>query len=208
MPRLAVLLSLFAGALLAANYRLLGNLHYEPLPETVLDLMEPPNPALGDRPGVLMIHGGGWVSGAKADMLPLCTPFLEHGFVVANVEYRLADVAPAPAALIDVLAAARWFSEHAAQSKVDPRRIVVAGFSAGGTMALLTGMLPPGNSFGQPPRVAGVIDLAGVTDVAQQVDGPGKRDYAERWIPAGPTDWTWPRACRRSPTPAIAACRC
>ena len=113
LPALATL------ALGAADYQVQGNIRYGPYPETVLDILQARAPALKNRPGVIVIHGGGWIHGAKEAMVEkYCVPFIEHDFVVANVEYRLAKAATAPAAVNDVLRAAKWFRDHAADYKV------------------------------------------------------------------------------------------
>src|SRR5208282_4545552 len=125
------LLLAFCSAASALDYQIQANIHYDHYPETVLDILQPSAPSLADRPGVIVIHGGGWVEGDKEDMLELyCVPFVRRGMVVANVEYRLARSAPAPAAVNDVLKAAQWFQERAARYKVDPKRILVSGDSA------------------------------------------------------------------------------
>jgi acetyl esterase/lipase len=115
-----------------------------------------------------------------------CLPLVRQGFVVANVEYRMAGTAQAPAAVGDVLAAAQWFRDHAAHYKVDPSRIVVMGASAGGQLALMIAMTPASAHLGPAVKVAGVIDFFGVADVADQVEGANARDYATLWIPPQP----------------------
>src|ERR1035438_4882439 len=132
----------------AGDYQIQANIRYARYGGTLLDILQPPHPAMKDRIGVLVIPGGGWLAGSKEEALPFCLPFVAHDFVVANVEYRLAGSAPAPAALQDVLAAAKWFHDHAAEYRLDPNRIVALGFSAGGHLALLSGMLPAQNEFG------------------------------------------------------------
>lgn len=183
--RLSVLpLLVFGPTLFAADYQIQANVRYDRYPQTVLDVMQPKAPALQDRPGILMIHGGGWVEGNKeAVVADWCTPFLDRGFVVVNVEYRLADVAVAPAALEDVLKAAQWFHRHAEEYKVDPKRIVVMGGSAGGNLALMTAMLPDENPIGPHVSLAGVIDFYGIADVADQLEGPHMQFYATTWVP-------------------------
>ena len=59
---------------------------------------------------VVFIHGGGWVTGDKRGPLPTTAVefFLEPGYAVASVNYRLADEATFPAQLLDVKAAIRW----------------------------------------------------------------------------------------------------
>src|SRR3954453_6555333 len=77
------------------------NIAYDRYPQTVLDVFTPPSNGKGTkRCGVLMIHGGGWVNGTKESMVERWVlPWVDKGCVVANVEYRLAAVATAPAAV-------------------------------------------------------------------------------------------------------------
>jgi acetyl esterase/lipase len=190
----AVLLSLawcclagWTSAASALDYQMQANIRYDNYGETVLDILQPSAPSLADRPGVIVIHGGGWVQGNKEAMLEeYCLPFVRHGMVVANVEYRLASSAPAPAAVNDVLKAAQWFQDHAAQYKVDRKRILVTGSSAGGHLALMTAMTPASAGLGDPIKIAAAIDFFGIADVADQLTGPNERDYAVAWIPEQP----------------------
>jgi acetyl esterase/lipase len=171
----------------AADYQIQANIRYDLHAETVLDILQPSAPALKNRPGVIVIHGGGWVQGDKESMVTrFCVPFVQHDFVVANVEYRLASAATAPAAVNDVLKAAQWFHSHASEFKVDPKQIVVMGDSAGGHLALMVGMTPASAELGPTIKIAGVIDFYGIADVAEQVEGPNKRPYAAAWIPEQP----------------------
>ncbi len=165
--------------------RVEANITYSDFPPaTVLDILQPGRATLGRRPGVIVIHGGGWVGGAKEGMVQNhCLPYLEKGFVVCNVDYRLAKIAPAPAAVSDVLKAAKWFRDNAARYRVDPKRIVVTGTSAGGHLALMVGLTPGSANLGSEVDVAAVVNWYGITDVADQLSGPGRRDYAVQWIP-------------------------
>jgi acetyl esterase/lipase len=87
-----------------------ANIAYDRFPDTRLDMMYPKAPSPTLRPGVIMFHGGGWIRSTKETMMQaFCLPFLEQGFVVANVEYRVATAALAPAAVNDALTAAKWF---------------------------------------------------------------------------------------------------
>src|SRR5260370_26063724 len=113
-----IVLYAFVSLAAAADYQIEANIRYAPYPETVLDILQPRAPALKNRPAAIVIHGGGWVEGDKEDVVDeFCLPFLQQNFVVANVEYRLAKAAPAPAAVTDVLTAAKRVGERGAQDK-------------------------------------------------------------------------------------------
>jgi acetyl esterase/lipase len=173
-----------ASLLSAADYRVEANIRYAHYAETVLDILQPRAPALKARPGVIVIHGGGWILGAKESVVDkYCAPFLEHDFVVANIDYRLAKAATAPAAVSDALAAARWFRDHAGDYHVDPGRVLVMGDSAGGHLALMVAMAPASPDWGPAVETAAAIDFFGIADVADQLEGPNQRDYAGIWIP-------------------------
>lgn len=163
------------------------NIAYDKYPETVLDVFSPAANAAGKRPGVLVIHGGGWTGGTKESQWDaFVSRYLEKGFVVANVEYRLAKAATAPAAVEDALKAAEWFHRNAAKYNVDPKRIVVTGGSAGGHLSLMVGMTPRSAKLGKPAKVAAVVNFYGITDVGDQLSGTNMRKYAVTWVPDGP----------------------
>src|SRR5579872_4712157 len=104
------------------------NIRYGQYPETVLDILQPKGASSEKRPGVIVIHGGGWVGGSKDDYgVRTCLRYVEKGFVCCNVEYRLAKAAIAPAAVTDVLDAAHWFETNAKKYRVDTKRVVVTG---------------------------------------------------------------------------------
>ncbi len=92
------------------------------------------------QPAVVMIHGGGWSSGDRSLQYPLAIELAKRGYVTVPVEYRLSPEALYPAGLHDVKAAVRWIQQHGAEYGIDPSRIAVAGSSAGGHLAALTGI--------------------------------------------------------------------
>jgi acetyl esterase/lipase len=127
----------------------------------------------------IYIHGGGWVNGTKEDRNLEVMPYLEMGMNVINVEYRLAKVAHAPAAVEDARYALRWVIDHAKERGVDPNRIVVGGGSAGAHLALLAAMLPRSAGFDRlcpgPDnlKVAAVVSWYGVADLSEGMDDGG-----------------------------------
>ena len=97
-----------------------------------VDLYLPRRPGAA-LPTALLFHGGGWVTGNKREIALDVLPYLAMGFAVVNVDYRLAAVARAPAAVEDARCALRWVIRHAPQYGFDTRRLVLVGSSAGAT---------------------------------------------------------------------------
>ncbi|RZL50668.1 MAG: alpha/beta hydrolase [Pedobacter sp.] len=91
-------------------------------------------------PLIIYIHGGGWTHGNKEAEFEKFKVFIENGYAVANVEYRLANQAPAPAAIQDVNSAIMYLLADAKALNFDPNKIVLMGGSAGAHLALLTGL--------------------------------------------------------------------
>lgn len=174
-----------APARLPAGVTVQENIPYDTHPQTVMDIYKPAGK--GPHPAMIVIHGGGWTGGAKASMVAnWVVRYLEKGFVVANVEYRLAAVATAPAAVEDALKAANFFFDNAKKYGVDPKRVAVTGGSAGGHLALMVGMTPKSAKLGKPVKIRAVINFYGITDVDDQLHGPNMRKYAITWVPDGP----------------------
>ncbi|MBY0373965.1 MAG: alpha/beta hydrolase [Bryobacteraceae bacterium] len=188
--RLLLILSALSTALLHAQAA--GdekNVAYDSFAETKLDVLMPKSGGGAKRPAVIFIHGGGWVGGAKENVVQnFCARYLDKGFVVFNVEYRLAKVALAPAAVTDVLKAAEWVRRNANKYGVDDRKIVVSGDSAGGHLSLMVGMTPKNAGIGPSGRVGAVVNFYGITDVLDVLEGPNRQNYAVGWIPDATTD--------------------
>jgi acetyl esterase len=88
------------------------------------------------QPGILYLHGGGYVVGSLDSHDSICRRLAASGQqAVLAPAYRRAPESPFPAALNDSLDAANWLAEHAAQLNIDSGRISVAGDSVGATLA-------------------------------------------------------------------------
>ena len=135
---------------------------------------EPPwwtNDGKGKKPTLLYIHGGGWVAGSKDERVLNVLPYVYRDWVVISINYRLAKDAKAPAAVDDCLIALGWIYANADKYDIDTDRIVVSGGSAGGHLALLTGMLREGDQLcggklkvENTRKVAAIVNWYGVTD--------------------------------------------
>ncbi|MFO1080124.1 MAG: alpha/beta hydrolase fold domain-containing protein [Reyranellaceae bacterium] len=87
-------------------------------------------------PAILYLHGGGWTIGSLEAYDRICRFYCARtGCAVVAVDYRLAPEHKFPAAVEDALAAYRWLTAAGADIGIDAARIVVAGDSAGGTLA-------------------------------------------------------------------------
>jgi acetyl esterase/lipase len=101
-------------------------------------------------PGVLQIHGGGFIIGSvEAEHAGAVLTAAELGAVLVSVDYRLAPERPYPAGLHDCYAALTFLHAEAAALGVDPDRIAVTGASAGGGLAAATALLA--RDRGGPP---------------------------------------------------------
>lgn len=137
------------------------------------------------RPAVLLVHGGGWIEGDKSELeRDWVRPLAEAGFIVANVGYRLAPKAVAPAAIVDVRAAANWICRNASRYDIDVRRLAFMGMSAGGHLALMAALPPVENSdLGTSCRPAVVVNLWGITDIEDVLEGGNPRSFTASWVP-------------------------
>ena len=107
-----------------------------------LDVYKGDDAGPGDRrPGVLQIHGGGWVMGDKREQgVPLLNHLAVNGWVGINANYRLSPRAKYPDHLIDLKKAIAWYREHAEEHGADPDFLCVTGGSAGGHLTALVGL--------------------------------------------------------------------
>ena len=144
-------------------------------------------------PTVVFIHGGGWIFGQKEGAVYQFLPYLEKGWRVVNVEYRMVSDAYAPGAVEDTRCALRWIYRNAAQYKFDTSKIILTGQSAGGHLSLITAMLPFNSkfdnrcfadaAFGEPEmKPAAVVNWYGITDVNDLLSGKNQKNYAVMWF--------------------------
>lgn len=143
------------------------------LPVTLLlDRYEPAGDASAARPAVVVIHGGGFTGGDKADpqFQNIGEDFARRGYVAVSINYRLApsaaQVSPQvqTAAKEDGKAAVRFLSANAAAWRIDTGRIAVLGSSAGAMTGLQMAYVPGEGNSGNPgwsSQVHALVDLWG-----------------------------------------------
>lgn len=174
----------------ANNYQTTANLTYLTASgyESKLDIYFRRG-ATTPQPTVVYFHGGFWAAGTKEGSLMSLIPWMEMGWNVVNVEYRLARVAPAPAAVEDGLCALRFLAAQAKTYSIDVNRLVVTGESAGGHLTLTSAMIPESSGLARQcagttpvPRVAAAINWFGITDVGDVIEGPNAANLAVTWL--------------------------
>ncbi|TDD59845.1 alpha/beta hydrolase [Actinomadura darangshiensis] len=138
----------------------------------------------GDLPGLVYIHGGGFVLGSVDLYVEDATAIAaEVGAVVVSVEYRLAPEHPFPAGLEDCYAALTWTAANAADLGIDPARLAVGGESAGGGLSAGVALLA--RDRGGPSLC---FQLLGIPELDDRLDTPSMRAYHDTPI------WNRPNA--------------
>jgi len=135
-------------------------------------------------PLVIVIHGGSWRSGSKEDMAEFAYDLAAHGMVAASVDYRLIQQGGTfPGPVLDTIDAAAFLREHAADFGIDPDRIAALGVSAGGHLALMSGMVDDFSKLeatrptGRPFDFKAIVNIEGPTDFTVN-----PADYSSRQI--------------------------
>ena len=108
----------------------------------------------GPFAAVIDLHGGAWTSGDLTGTQGLDETLARNGFVVASLNFRHAGDGY-PTSLVDINYAVRWVKAHAAELKIRPDRIGIAGQSSGGHLAMLAAMRPDDGRYTALPLPAG-----------------------------------------------------
>ncbi|MCX5659177.1 MAG: alpha/beta hydrolase [Planctomycetota bacterium] len=107
------------------------------------------------RPAILFVHGGGWVHGTPTLFELHARHFAARGMVAVTIEYRLTSLPGVSVfdCVADTKAAVRWVRSHAIELGVDPKRVAIAGDSAGGHLAACAAYIPGLEAEGQDLNV-------------------------------------------------------
>ena len=112
------------------------------------------------KPALIWIHGGALIFGTREWLLPWqLQGYLDAGFVVVSIDYRLAPETKLPEIVEDLEDAYAWLRAHGPRLfKIDPDRVAVIGHSAGGYLTLIAG-------FRLIPRPKALVSFYGYGDV-------------------------------------------
>lgn len=154
--------------------------------ENVLDVYVPPH--AGPRPIVLYVHGGGFTICSKETHWVYALKFARAGYVVFNIDYRLAPGNPFPAAHHDAALSLAWVHEHGAAFGGDTHNIILAGESAGGNLVTSLALMnsierdePYAKAvFERNPAIKAVLPCCGYLQLTTPTRYLPKSDWLDR----------------------------
>ncbi len=151
-----------------------------------LDLYLPDTDSSELRPGIVFVHGGGWVGGDKGEFTSRAQELASAGYVVITINYRLAPKFRYPIPLQDCQAAVRWLRIHSADYHLDTSKIASMGSSAGGHLATMLGLTddPKLTKDGEKisSRTNCVVDYYGRMDLTLEPTSDHHTDFRARFI--------------------------
>jgi acetyl esterase/lipase len=120
----------------------LTNLSYGPDPAHRVDIYRGPETST-DRPVLIHLHGGGFVSGGKSrEGVAMLNQLAAHGWLCLSADYRLRADGHHPNPLVDTKRLIAWIRANSDEFGADPARVFLAGSSAGGHVALSAALTP------------------------------------------------------------------
>jgi acetyl esterase/lipase len=181
--------------------RLRQNVVFATVPGTdralLCDLWQPPAHVPPSGLAVVYLHGSAWCMLDKdVGTRPLFRHLTAQGHVIVDVAHRLYPETDLPGMLADTKRALAWVQRHAADLQIQPDRIVVAGGSSGGHLALLAAYtsddpaLTPAELASSDQQVCAVVSLYGQADLEAHYDHTGQHKSCRPEDPQ--PDWDAP----------------
>jgi acetyl esterase/lipase len=134
-----------------------------------MDIYLPANRSVASTKSLVLIHGGGWTSGSKADFTGYIDTLQQRlpDYAIFNINYRLVNGSNLfPTQENDVSAALSFIVQNAAEYPISKGKLSLLGFSAGAHLALLQAYK------NASPRINAVIDYFGPTDLVAMYQKP------------------------------------
>jgi len=128
-------------------------------------------------PGIILIHGGGWISGSKENERFLAQELASKGYVAMAINYSLSDVAKYPAAVEDIEDALKFLKKHRQEFSLNKSKIAIGGNSAGAQLATLVGV---------KNKVQAIVNIDGVVSFIHPESEEGT--YAAYWFGTAKSD--------------------
>lgn len=172
--------------------------------DTSLDVFTPgPDRGSGAQalPTVVWVHGGAWISGDKANVRPYVRTIAAAGFTTVSLNYTDSPAATYPTAVTQLNSALAYLVENAAELRIDPTRLVLAGDSAGANLVSQLATITTSPDYAaavgvvpalRPEQLRAVVLNCGIYDVRGIPDVPGLVGWGFRsalWAYLGEKDW-------------------
>lgn len=144
------------------------NIVYKKTPQTKLklDIYYPKDSKNKTFPAVLLIHGGGWLTGSKENQRIMAQQLALNGYVAIAVSYRLGFEAVYPAAINDLKDAIIWAKQKAQKYHINQEKMAVLGASSGAHLATLVGVTPNSKLFTTHSKISNevqaIINIDGI----------------------------------------------
>lgn len=122
---------------------------------------------------MVLIHGGGWVGGDRAEMSDIARILAKAGYTAVSIDYILSPTMYWPAQLGDVQAAVRHIRKHAKELDVDPKWVGALGVSTGGHLSMFLGTTDAPKD-GVSSKVQAVASISGIHDLNQPLTAQGE----------------------------------
>ncbi len=136
-----------------------------------LDVYAPPTPGL--HPAIVIVYGGAWIFGSRADSAAIAQTYARDGYTAVAIDYRHAPAYRYPTQINDVRDALGAIARHAAAWQIDVGRVALLGRSAGAQLALLAAYLP------EPVPIRAVVAYYAPTDLIGGYRDPPDPDPAD-----------------------------
>lgn len=150
------------------NFKIFKDVSYDTDEEQNMDIyLSKETNSFTKKVTIIFIHGGGYYFGDKSQVERYINPYLEKGFNVVNMNYRLKR--GIPLSTEDLTKALNYLQENNSNYNLNLNRLVVSGFSAGGSMATLVGVTQNDRKY--PNKLMKDIKIIGVVNFSGPVDG-------------------------------------
>lgn len=119
-------------------------------------------------PAVMLVHGGGWHRGSKSQLKGLSERLAAIGYLAASINYRLDAAGAYPASARDCRCALSYLQNHADALGLDPTKVAVLGYSAGGYLVSQLATAAPKTDCAEPIGAPPAAVIAGAAPEALQ----------------------------------------
>ena len=172
------------------NINVFENVIYQEKHQLKADIFQPKKQTKSSV-AIILVHGGGWISGSKENQKPMAEALASAGFVTMAINYRLSDVAKYPAPLEDIDDAVNYLKKNRKKYKLNQSKIVILGASAGAQLATLYGV--------KSKKISTIINVDGIVSFIHQEAEEGtyasyflgdtKQDNFTLWKEASPLEY-------------------